>query len=111
MYSSIVAGVRLVSFTVILALVATIGPLVLPVRILTVKVSAPSVVESAVVLILKLPVPVVIVKLPDVAVKSAVVVVTSVMDQYKVVPEATFTVLTVTVKLAPSLTELVNTIL
>jgi hypothetical protein len=78
---------------------------------LTVNVSAPSVVESAVVLMLKLPVPVVMVKLPDVAVKSAVVVLTSVMVQYKVVPEATLTVFTVTVKLEPSSTELVNTIL
>jgi hypothetical protein len=75
------------------------------------KVSAPSVVVSATVLILNDPVPDVMVKLPDVAVKSAVVVVTSVMVQYKVVPEATLTVFTVTVKLAPSSTELVNTIL
>jgi len=111
MYSSIVAGVRLVSFTVILLLIATTGPELLPVRMLIVKVSEPSVVESSVVLILKLPVPVVIVKLPEVLVKSAVVVVMFVIVQYNVVPDNTFIVFTVTTKLLPSLTLFVITIL
>jgi hypothetical protein len=111
MYSSTVGGVILVSFTVIEPLVATMGPDVLPVRILTVKVSAPSVVESAVVLILKEPVPDVIVKLPDVLVKSALVVVVSAKVQYNVVPDKTFTVLTVHVNVLPSSTLEVITML
>lgn len=111
MYSNIVGGVILVSFTVMLALIATTGPDVLPVRMLIEKVSAPSVVVSATVLRVNDPVPDVMVKLPDVLVKSAVVVVMSVIVQYKVVPESTLIVFTVHDSVLPSSTALVSTML
>jgi hypothetical protein len=56
------------------ALVATIVPLVLPVRTATVNVSAPSVVESAVGVTLKVPEFEVTVKLPDDVAKSPALV-------------------------------------
>jgi hypothetical protein len=64
-----------VSLTVTLLLVVTIVPVGLPVRMETVKVSPPSVKESAEGVILNDPVLLLIVKDPDVALKSALVVV------------------------------------
>ena len=65
-----------VSLTVTLLLVVTTVPVGLPVRTETVKVSGPSLVESERVVILNDPVLLLMVKDPEVAVKSAPVVVT-----------------------------------
>ena len=87
------------SLIVTLELVATTVPLVLSVRTLTIKVSLPSVVESAIAVTLKLPAPPLMVKLPLVGVTSLVLLV-----QYSVVPPATLVVLTLKVTLLPSFT-------
>jgi hypothetical protein len=96
-------GVRLVSLTVTELLVATMPPETDPVLILTVNVSAPSVVASATGLILNEPAFDVIVNDPLTALKSASTVVVLLRVQYNVVPFATLVVLTLKVPLAPSL--------
>ena len=98
-------GVRLyvatlVSLIVTLLLVATTLPLIESVLTYTKKVSAPSVVISAVGVTLNEPVLSVIVKLPLVVAKSPALLP---IVQYKVVPLTTFAVVTLNVPLLPSL--------
>jgi hypothetical protein len=77
---------------------ATIVPLVLPVRILIVPVSAPSVVESAVGVAVNEPAFELMLKLPDDVLKSPA----GSTDQYNVVLSATFVVVTFMVPATPS---------
>ena len=79
-------------------------PIKLPVLICTLKVSAPSVVLSAVGLTVKLPALLLMVKLPALVPKSALLVVIWLLVQYNVVPFATLLVVTFIVTLLPSLT-------
>jgi hypothetical protein len=74
----------------------------LPVRIETVKVSGPSVEESGLGVILNCPVPLLIVKDPDVALKSAPVVVVLLIAQYNIVPLDILVVSTLKVPEEPS---------
>jgi hypothetical protein len=90
----------LVSLIVTDALVATIVPPVLSVRTATVNVSAPSVVESAVGVMLKVPEFAVTVKLPEDVAKSPALVSTV---QYNVVPLETPVVVITNVPALPSL--------
>jgi hypothetical protein len=71
-----IGGLVEVSLIVTLLLVATIVPVGLPVRTETVKVSGPSVKESSIGVILNDPVLLLIVKDPEVALKSAPILVT-----------------------------------
>jgi hypothetical protein len=80
--------------------VATIVPDVLTVLTLAVNVSAPSVVESAVGVTLKLPALLLIVKLPLLVAKSSGLLTV----QYNVVPFVTLVVVTLKVSELPSLT-------
>src|SRR6056300_56030 len=102
-YVGKIIGVVLVSLIVILLVVSKTVPLILSDLILTVNVSAPSVVLSAVGVTVKLPVLLVIVKLPlDVPKSDALLAV-----QYKTVASSTFVVETFIVSGDPSSTLLV----
>jgi hypothetical protein len=96
----VAAGVREVSLIVTEALVATTVPLVEPVLMLTVNVSAPSVVVSAVGVTENDPVLLVIVNEPLDVAKSPALVATV---QYNVVLLATLVVVTLNVPALPSL--------
>ena len=86
-------------------LVATTVPEILLIRAETVKVSPPSVVESAIVVILKEPVSLLIVKEPEVTLKSLLIVVILLIVQYNVVLLDTLVVLRLKVPEKPSLIE------
>jgi hypothetical protein len=101
MYSSVIEGVRLVSFIVTEDEVATMVPLVLSVLTLAVNVSDPSVVVSAVGVTEKLPALFVIVNEPELVPKSPEFVTV----QYNVVLFGTLIVATLKVKLLPSSTD------
>ena len=89
------------SLIVISAEVATTVPSALPVLTLTVKISAPSDVESSVGVTLNDPVLPEIVKLPIDVLKSPAF---ELIVQYNVVKSGTLTVLTLNVNATPSLT-------
>ena len=90
-----------ISFIVILEDVVTTVPEILVVLILTVKVSGPYVVRSNVGVTLKLPVFELIVKLPELLLKSEVL---EFIVQYRVVPSGTLEVVTLKVREDPSST-------
>ena len=92
------------SLTVMLALDATMVPDVEPVLNWAVNVSAPSVVRSASGVTVNDPAPELIVTVPDMATKSALVVVVFPTVQYNVVPLGTPSVVTLNVTPVPSLT-------
>ena len=87
-----------------LALDATMVPDVEPVLNWAVNVSAPSVVRSASGVTVNDPAPELIVTVPDMATKSALVVVVFPTVQYNVVPLGTPSVVTLNVTPVPSLT-------
>lgn len=91
------------SLTVTVPLVATVVPLTDPVLRATVNVSAPSVNKSAIGPTVKEPALLVTVNVPFTRLKSALVVVVLVIDQYRGVPLATPVVLTLNVPVLPSL--------